>query len=113
LKALALAAVHPRLPWYVRIFPFLTAAYALSPVDLIPDFIPVLGYLDDLILIPLGIWLSIKMIPRDVWEECLRKARNEPLPSVLKKTGLVLIIILWTLLAGLILWAVFRHQKSP
>ena len=64
-----LAARDPRCPWYARAFGLLVTAYALSPIDLIPDFIPVLGLLDDAILIPVGIWLFMKMIPKGVMEE--------------------------------------------
>src|SRR3982074_3086763 len=66
---LYLAARHPRVPWYAKALAGFVAAYALSPIDLIPDFIPVLGYLDDLIIVPLGIWLVIALIPEDVMRE--------------------------------------------
>lgn len=68
--ALYLAYKDPRVPWHAKIFIALIVGYALSPIDLIPDFIPVLGYLDDLIIIPAGISLSLKMIPKEVLEEC-------------------------------------------
>jgi uncharacterized membrane protein YkvA (DUF1232 family) len=64
--AVWLAARDPRTPWYAKALAFAVAGYALSPIDLIPDFIPVLGYLDDLILVPVGLWLVLKMIPREV-----------------------------------------------
>ncbi len=64
------AARHPRTPWYAKILVSFVAAYALSPIDLIPDFVPVLGYLDDLVLIPLGIVLTIRLIPPQVLEVC-------------------------------------------
>ena len=67
-----------RVPWYVKVFLAVIVAYALSPIDLIPDFIPVLGYLDDLILILGGIYLSLKIIPVEVLEECRQKAISEP-----------------------------------
>ena len=67
---LARAVRHPRTPWYARVVGTLTLLYALSPIDLIPDFIPVLGLLDDLVLVPIGIWLTVKMIPNEVWAEC-------------------------------------------
>ena len=66
--ALYLAYKDPRVPWYAKAFMALIIGYALSPIDLIPDFIPVLGYLDDLIIIPAGISLSLKMIPKEVLE---------------------------------------------
>jgi uncharacterized membrane protein YkvA (DUF1232 family) len=64
-----LAARDPRCPWYARAFGLLVTAYALSPIDLIPDFIPVLGLLDDALLIPLGIWLFVKMLPEGLFEQ--------------------------------------------
>jgi uncharacterized membrane protein YkvA (DUF1232 family) len=75
--ALFLAYKDPRTPWYAKVFTGLVVAYAFSPIDLIPDFIPVLGYLDDLILVPLGIRAALKMIPPDVLSECRAKAQIE------------------------------------
>jgi uncharacterized membrane protein YkvA (DUF1232 family) len=72
--ALYLAARDKRTPWYAKAFAGLVAAYALSPIDLIPDFIPVLGYLDDLLIIPAGITLAIKMIPKEVMAEARARA---------------------------------------
>lgn len=66
-----------RTPWYARAILWLTLAYALSPIDLIPDFIPVLGYLDDLILVPFGIWLALRMVPRHVRAEHEARLRHE------------------------------------
>jgi hypothetical protein len=71
--------------------------YALSPIDLIPDFIPVLGYLDDIILVPVGIWLSVKLIPAQVWRECEEKAANESKHSLPKNywvAGLIVLLYL-------------------
>lgn len=68
--ALYFAARDPRVPWYAKATALAVAAYAFSPIDLIPDFIPVLGYLDDLVLLPIGIALAIRMVPPDVWSEC-------------------------------------------
>ena len=72
-----LASSDPRVPWYARMLAGVTVAYAFSPIDLIPDFIPIIGYLDDLIVVPLGIWLVIKMIPPAVLAECREKAAAE------------------------------------
>src|SRR5882672_9853477 len=72
--ALYLAYRDPRVPLPARILAACVAAYAFSPIDLIPDFIPVLGYLDDLILVPLGVWLALRMIPAPVMAECRAKA---------------------------------------
>jgi uncharacterized membrane protein YkvA (DUF1232 family) len=79
--ALYLAARDPRTPWYGRVFAGFVIAYALSPIDLIPDPIPIFGYLDDLLLLPLGIYFAIQMIPEQVLTECRQKAAlpREPL----------------------------------
>jgi uncharacterized membrane protein YkvA (DUF1232 family) len=74
-NALNLARKDPRVPWVAKAVLALVVAYALSPIDLIPDFIPVLGLLDDLILLPLGIALAIRLMPKDVWAECQLQAR--------------------------------------
>src|SRR5918999_619753 len=74
LFALHLAARDPRTPWYAKVLVAGVVAYALSPIDLIPDPIPILGYLDDLLLLPLGIYLALKMIPEPVLAECRQKA---------------------------------------
>jgi uncharacterized membrane protein YkvA (DUF1232 family) len=72
--ALYLAARDPRVPWYAKILAVTVAAYALSPIDLIPDFLPVLGYLDDLIIVPAGIWLVAALIPAEVMRDCRARA---------------------------------------
>lgn len=69
---------HPQTPWLPKVVAMVVVAYALSPIDLIPDFIPILGYLDDVILLPLGIWLVIKLMPADVLEECRRLSCANP-----------------------------------
>jgi uncharacterized membrane protein YkvA (DUF1232 family) len=74
--ALYLAAKRRDLPWYTKLVIILVVAYAVSPIDLIPDFIPVVGYLDDLILLPMGIALAIKLIPRDIMNECREASEN-------------------------------------
>jgi uncharacterized membrane protein YkvA (DUF1232 family) len=74
--ALYLAARDPRTPWCAKFLVAAVAAYAFSPIDLIPDFIPVLGYLDDLVLLPLGIALAVRLIPPTVLEDCRRQARE-------------------------------------
>lgn len=72
--AIYLACRDPRVPWYAKLLAGCIVAYAFSPIDLIPDFIPIIGYLDDLIIVPLGIWLALKMIPPVVLTECRQKA---------------------------------------
>jgi len=72
--AIYLASRDPRVPWYAKVLAIAVAAYALSPIDLIPDFIPVVGYLDDLVIVPVGIWLVVSLIPDEVMVECRTKA---------------------------------------
>lgn len=101
-EVLARALKHPRTPWYAKAVGALTLLYAISPIDLIPDFIPVLGYLDDIVLVPLGIWVTLKLIPRDVWAECeAESARAGPIQLSKDWRGAVLVVLLWlTLLAA-------------
>src|SRR5262245_4597038 len=73
--AVYFAARHPRTPWLARVLALAVAAYALSPIDLIPDFVPVLGYLDDLIIVPLGLALVVWLVPVDVMESCRERAQ--------------------------------------
>ncbi len=73
----------------------MVAGYALSPIDLIPDFIPVLGYLDDLIIVPAGIYLALKMIPADVYRECREKAQSEEISPGAKWIGLGIVLLIW------------------
>src|SRR5258707_10018619 len=72
--AIYLASRDPRVPWYAKALAIAVAGYALSPIDLIPDFIPVIGYLDDLIIVPLGIWLVVSLVPAEVMAECRIRA---------------------------------------
>ena len=110
LYALYLAYRDPRVPWYAKVFGALVLAYALSPIDIIPDFIPVLGYLDDIVLIPLGITLAIRMIPREIMEEC-RQSAQVALRSRQVKTwpAVLLIILIWSAVAAVLLWRILRR----
>ena len=83
-EALLLAARHPRTPRRARGLILALAAYALSPIDLIPDFIPILGHLDDVVIVGLGIWLARRMIPVEVLEECRARAAGKGLPPAQK-----------------------------
>ncbi len=76
-RAVYFAYSRYALPWYTKLVAFLVLAYAISPIDLIPDFIPVLGYLDDLIILPLGIALVIRLIPQAIWKVCMDEAESE------------------------------------
>jgi uncharacterized membrane protein YkvA (DUF1232 family) len=111
--ALYLVARHPGTPWHARLVIAGVVAYAFSPIDLIPDFVPVLGYLDDLILVPLGIALAIKLVPPAILEECRAKAaetrRGEKPVSWIAG---VTIITIWLGLAALgASWALRRFFK--
>jgi uncharacterized membrane protein YkvA (DUF1232 family) len=92
----------PRAAKWVALF---TLAYALSPIDLIPDFVPVLGMLDDLVLVPLGITLAMKLTPPQLWQERLREAEAsaEKLPSL--RWGVAIVVGVWLLVLGLLVWA--------
>jgi uncharacterized membrane protein YkvA (DUF1232 family) len=92
--ALYLAVRDPRTPWYARAIAAAVVAYALSPLDLIPDFIPVIGYLDDLILVPLGIALALKLIPEPVMRECRQRAEDGGGPP-LSRVGAAFMIAAW------------------
>jgi uncharacterized membrane protein YkvA (DUF1232 family) len=101
--ALFLAARDPRTPWYAKAMAALVAAYALSPIDLIPDFIPVLGYLDDLIIVPLGIWIVVRLVPSGLMQEFRAEAaRMEARP--VSRAGALAIVLLWIVSAGLLVW---------
>ena len=96
--ALYLACKHPSTPWYAKVLAGCVVAYALSPIDLIPDPIPILGYLADLVLIPLGIALALKLIPAHVMVECRSRAR-EITGRPTSWVGAGVIIIVWVLVA--------------
>jgi len=107
--ALYLAYRDPRTPWYARLFAALVAGYAFSPIDLIPDFIPVLGYLDDLILVPLGVKIALTMIPADVMAESRAKAQEiirQGKPVNWAVAGVI--IAMWLLLAAWIIITLLR-----
>lgn len=101
-----LASKDSRTPWYTRLIAAIIVAYALSPIDLIPDAIPILGYLDDLILIPFGIWLVLKLIPPSVLAECRQLAeatKSQGKPKNWIAAGVI--VAVWVLLGVLIvLW---------
>jgi uncharacterized membrane protein YkvA (DUF1232 family) len=110
--ALFLAARDPRVPRGAKVLAALVAAYALSPIDLIPDFIPVLGLFDDLILVPLGCALVVRLIPDPVWQECLATARRN-LDAHLPKSraAAAVIVVAWVVAAGLLGLFTFRSLR--
>lgn len=99
--ALYYACRDPDTPRLSRWLAVAVIAYALSPIDLIPDFIPVLGYLDDLILLPLGCWLIIRTLPAHVWQRSLNKAREMPVTLTKKRWMAIVIILIWAVLAAI------------
>lgn len=106
--ALWLAARDPRVPWYAKALALAVAAYAASPIDLIPDFVPVLGYLDDLIIVPLGVALVIRLIPAEVMAEhraIAAAARDRPVSPI----AAAVIVAVWIAAAALAIWLVLRR----
>ena len=102
-----------RTPWYAKALALLTVAYAASPLDLIPDFIPVLGYLDDLLLVPLGMWVVSRLIPREVMGDCRSRAQEAP-DNVGRWSwlGAVLVCLVWLAITGLMVRALTTALSS-
>ena len=104
--ALYLAARHPQTPWYAKMFAAMIVAYALSPIDLVPDFIPVIGFLDDLVVIPLGIILARRMIPAAVLTECRARAAQSVGAQPASRIAMLVVLLIWLGLATLLMvWA--------
>lgn len=101
--ALWLAARDPRTPWYARAFALGIAAYALSPIDLIPDFVPVLGYLDEVILLPPAILLAVRLVPPDLMAEHRATAERAGARPV-SRAGAAAVVALWVLAATALVW---------
>ena len=111
--ALYLAYKDPRTPWYARIFAAVVVAYAFSPIDLIPDPIPVLGYLDDLVLIPLGVYLALKMIPGEVMVECRSRAKEVMAQGKpVNIWAAAVIVVTWVAVAVLVGVVAYRFFKK-
>ena len=110
--AIYLAARSPRVPWHAKIVAIAVAGYALSPVDLIPDFIPVLGYVDDLIIVPLGIWLVLSLIPEEVMAE-YRAIADEAATRPQARLAAMMIIAIWILGTAMLGWIGFAHWARP
>ena len=101
--ALWIAARDPRVPWYAKAVAGLVAAYALSPIDLIPDFIPIIGYLDDLVIVPAGILLAVKLTPPDLMEEFRQQATlREGRP--MSRAGAAAVVVIWIAAASWLAW---------
>ena len=110
--AIYLASRDPRVPWYAKALAIAVAGYALSPIDLIPDFIPVIGYLDELIILPLGIWLVVSLIPDEIMAEHRARA-NEATQRPVSRAGMLAIVLLW-IAGGLTLaWTGYAWWSRP
>ncbi|HEY5541612.1 MAG TPA: YkvA family protein [Coriobacteriia bacterium] len=110
--ALVLAYADPRTPWIARLIVVATVAYALSPIDLIPDPIPVLGYLDDLLIVPAGIALAIRLIPAEVMVDARKRTANPDVEASLGRWGAAIVVAVWIAalaLAGSVVWRAVRR----
>jgi uncharacterized membrane protein YkvA (DUF1232 family) len=105
--AVYLAARDPRTPWYAKLLAACVAGYALSPIDLIPDFIPVLGYLDDVLIVPLGILAVMKLVPAEVMAES-RAAAARAAERPVSRRAAVVVAVIWALAIGLSGWLICR-----
>lgn len=106
--AVYLAGRDPRVPWYAKALAIAVAGYALSPIDLIPDFIPVLGYLDDIIIVPLGITLVLKLIPHDIMVEH-RDAAAAAVDRPVSRAAALAIVGVWVVSIALTGWLAYRY----
>ncbi len=114
--ALYLAYQDPRTPWYAKAFTALLVGYAFSPIDLIPDFVPILGYVDDLILLPLGVMVAIKMIPSAVWEACEKNAHEQLRQNSPKNwiaAGIIMLIWLVGIALAIVAAQILINQYFP
>jgi uncharacterized membrane protein YkvA (DUF1232 family) len=109
--AVYLAARDPNTPWYVKLLAIAVAAYAFSPIDLVPDFIPVVGYLDDLILVPLGIWLVVSLIPEQTMAEYRIKASELMDRPHDGNVAAIVIMAIWMSGAVLLCWFVVSRWR--
>jgi uncharacterized membrane protein YkvA (DUF1232 family) len=107
--ALYLAYRHPRSPWYAKVFAALIVGYVFSPIDPIPDFIPGVGLLDEMVVVPIGIFLAAKMIPQDVFQECREKAREvEQGEKLVSRVAAVVIVAVWLMCVALAVFLALR-----
>jgi uncharacterized membrane protein YkvA (DUF1232 family) len=104
--AVWLAARDPRTPWYARVLAVVIAAYALSPIDLIPDFIPIIGMIDDLVIVPAGLWLVTRLVPRDLMEELRARAASQLAERPTSIIAAIVIVAIWIGLLALLIVSV-------
>ena len=106
--ALYLASRDPRVPWYVKAIALVVIGYALSPIDLIPDFIPVFGFLDDAILLPLGILLVIRLVPPEIMVEYRARAAAA-VDRPVSRAAAIVIVCLWSVVAVFLVWSAWQY----
>lgn len=107
--ALYLAYRHPETPWYAKVFAALIVGYVFSPIDPIPDFIPGVGLLDEIVVVPIGVWIAARMVPRDVLEECQEKARAVAQgEKPVSRMAAVVIVAIWLLCVALAMFLAAR-----
>jgi uncharacterized membrane protein YkvA (DUF1232 family) len=109
--AVYLAARDPRTPWYAKALALCVAGYALSPIDLIPDFIPVLGYVDDVVIVPLGILAAIKLIPKEVMADH-RAAAGAAAERPVSRTAAIVVALAWAASIALTGWMAYRFLAA-
>jgi uncharacterized membrane protein YkvA (DUF1232 family) len=109
--AIYIAARDPRTPWYARALIFFVVAHTFSPIDLIPDFIPVLGYLDDLIITPGGLWLAVRLIPPEVLSGARSAAAARSVDGRVGRVGAILIVLIWIVTAAALIYLFLRFTK--
>jgi uncharacterized membrane protein YkvA (DUF1232 family) len=111
--ALYLAQRDPRCPWYARAVAIATVAYAVSPIDLIPDPIPIIGYLDDLLIVPVGFWLALRLVPADVMSDARHAAESasDDDMGAAGRAAAGVVIGVWVAAAALIAWTVWRVAR--
>jgi uncharacterized membrane protein YkvA (DUF1232 family) len=111
--AVYIATHDPRVPWYTKVFLGLVIAHTFSPIDLIPDFIPVLGYLDDLVVTPLGIVLALKMVPPEVMVDARRQAEELMQPrKPISRAGAIMVVAIWLVIIIAVVWSIVRAVTS-
>ena len=110
--ALYLALRSPDVPWYAKVIGAVVIGYVLSPIDLIPDFIPVIGLLDDLVIVPAGIALVIRLVPREVMARCRERAKVELAGrKLVSRTAAVAIVVVWLAVLAAIVWLILKKIR--
>lgn len=109
--AVYLAAKDPRTPWYAKALVFFVVAHTFSPIDLIPDFIPVLGYLDDLIITPGGLWLAVRLIPPEVLEDARATVATQGVDGRVGYMGMAIIILMWIVILIGAVYLILHYAK--